>query len=128
MVEPKRTRGDKGGKGGQTAAPAGEGRSRRDAVIDALMALAAEKPWREIEVTDIAVKAGLSLADFSDLFPSKGAVLAAFMKRIDREVLEGTPADLGGEPPRDRLFDVMMRRIDALTPYKEAVNRISFAM
>ena len=37
---------------------------------------------------------------------------------IDRQVLEGTSDDLAGEPARERLFDVFMRRIDALTPYK----------
>jgi hypothetical protein len=28
------------------------------------------------------------------------------------------------EPPRERLFDVMMRRIEALAPYKEAVRSV----
>jgi hypothetical protein len=66
----------------------------------------------------------VSLAEFRDLFPSKGAVLGAFSRMIDKEVLEGTTDDLAGEPVRERVFDVMMRRIDALTPYKAALQRI----
>jgi len=88
------------------------------------MRLAATRPWTDIEVTDIAREAGVSLAEFRDLFPSKGAVLGAFSRMIDKEVLEGTTDDLAGEPVRERVFDVMMRRIDALTPYKAALQRI----
>lgn len=99
-------------------------RPDRDAVIDALMRLAADRPWADIEVTDIAEAAGITLAEFRDLFPSKGAVFGAFAKRVDREVLQGTTDDLAGEPARERLFDVLMRRIDALAPYKAALGRI----
>jgi AcrR family transcriptional regulator len=88
------------------------------------MRLAATRPWNEIEVTDIAREAGVGLAEFRDLFPSKGAVLGAFSRMIDKEVLEGTTDDLAGEPVRERVFDVMMRRIDALAPYKAALQRI----
>jgi AcrR family transcriptional regulator len=110
------------------ASPAGAPPSKRDAVIDALMRLAAERPWSGIELADIAEAAGIGLAELRDLFPSKGAVLGAFSRRIDREVLEGTTDDLKGEPARERIFDVMMRRIDALTPYKRALRRITAAL
>ena len=86
------------------------GSSARDRVIDALMELAAERPWSDIEIPDIADAAGVSLSEFRDLFPSKGAILAGFSKRIDKIVLEGTTDDLEGEPVRERLFDVIMRR------------------
>jgi len=102
--------------------------SKRDAVIDALMRLAAERPWNAIELVDIADAAGIGLAELRDLFPSKGAVLGAFSRRIDREVLEGTTDDLKDEPARERIFDVMMRRLDALTPYKRALRRIVNAL
>ncbi len=40
------------------------------------------------------------------------------------KVLEGSGEDLAGEPARERVFDVMMRRIDALAPYKPALRRM----
>ena len=97
---------------------------KRQAIVDALMDLAVRRPWREIEINDVAQTAHVSLAEFRDLFPSKGAVLGALSRRIDRQVLEGTTEDLAGEPARERVFDVMMRRFDALAPYKEALRRI----
>lgn len=102
--------------------------SPRDAIIDALMRLASDRPWDDIEVTDIAREAGVSLAAFRDVFPSKGAVLGGFTRRIDKIVLDGTTEDLAEEPARERVFDVVMRRIDALTPYKRALRRIFSAL
>jgi AcrR family transcriptional regulator len=97
---------------------------KRRAVVDALMDLAARRPWSEIEITDIAQAANISLAEFRDLYPSKGAVLGALSRQIDKQVLEGTTDDLAGEPARERVFDVMMRRFDALAPYRDALRRI----
>ncbi|MGO4386428.1 TetR/AcrR family transcriptional regulator [Microvirga sp. 2YAF29] len=97
---------------------------KRKAIIEALMNLAATRPWNEIEIGDIAQMAGVSLAEFRDLFPSKGAVLGGLSRVIDRQVLEETTDDLAGEPARERSFDVIMRRLDALEPYKPALRRI----
>ena len=49
-------------------APAAPKSSPREAAVEALMRLAAEQPWNDIEVGDIAREAGLSLAEFRDLF------------------------------------------------------------
>jgi len=98
---------------------------KRKAIVEALMNLAAQRPWHEIEITDVAKAANVSLAEFRDLFPSKGAVLGALSRQIDRQVLEGTTDDLAGEPARERIFDVLMRRFDALQPYKQALRRIT---
>jgi AcrR family transcriptional regulator len=94
-------------------------------IIDALMELAAERRWEDITLSDVALRAGVSLADFRDHFPSKGAVVAGFARRIDRIVLDGTTSDLVGETAKERLFDVLMRRIDALKPYRDALQSIS---
>jgi AcrR family transcriptional regulator len=102
--------------------------SKREAIVEALMRLASDRPWSDIEVTDIAREAGVTLSEFREFFPSKGAVLGSFSRMIDKQVLDGATDDLSDEPPRERVFDVMMRRFDALTPYKAALRRISFAL
>jgi AcrR family transcriptional regulator len=96
----------------------------RDRIIDALMSLAAETSWDQITLPMIAAKAEVSLADLRDHYPSKGAVLGGFSKRIDRIVLDGTSDDMIGEPARERVLDIMMRRVDALQPYKAAMKEI----
>lgn len=111
-----------------TAGAPPSGGSPRDRIVDALMALAAERDWDEIEIRHIAERAGVSLSEFRDAFPSKGAVLGGLSRRIDKIVLDGTSEDLDGEGARERVFDVMMRRLDAMAPYREALRRISPAM
>lgn len=96
----------------------------RRAAVEALMRLAAEHGWDGIELPEIAREAGLTLMQLRDLYPSRGAMLGGLARIIDTEVLAGTSTDLDGEPLRERLFDVVMRRLDALTPYKPGLKRI----
>jgi AcrR family transcriptional regulator len=107
------------------AAAAPPSGSPRDRVIDALFRLAEDHRWDEIELGDIAREAGVTLAELRDLFPSKGAILGAYSRRVDKVVLEGTTDDLVGESVRERLFDVLMRRLDAMTPQKAALKAIA---
>jgi AcrR family transcriptional regulator len=102
-------------------------RTPRDRIVDALMALATDTKWDQISLPMIAARADVSLADLRDHFPSKGAILGGFARRIDRIVLDGTGDDMMGEPARERVLDVMMRRLDALTPYKAGLKEISTA-
>ena len=97
----------------------------RTRLIEAAMELVAQQRWEDITMTDIALKAGLTLADFRDCFPSKGAILGGFAKMIDKKVLSGVNDDLLGEPARDRLFDVLMRRLDVMEPYRDSLRELS---
>ena len=94
----------------------------RSKIVDALMELAAERRFEDISVRDICKTAGVSLADFREAFPSKGAVLAGFTRRIDRAVLAEHGEELADESPRERLFDILMRRLEAMAPYREGVR------
>lgn len=92
-------------------------------LIDAALELTAERGWRDLMLAEVAAKANLSLADAYMAFPTKSALLNGFVARIDRQVLAGEAPDMG-ENVRDRLFDVVMHRLDALEPYKDAVGAV----
>jgi AcrR family transcriptional regulator len=96
----------------------------REIVVAALMALLAEMPFERIGFNDIAERAGMTLADLRDLFPSKLAILAERTKQIDRKVLSGADPDMAEEPPRERLFDVLMRRFEAMTHDRPALRSL----
>ncbi len=96
----------------------------RKRAVEALMRLAETRGWSEIELGDIASEAGLSLGDLRGLFPSKGAMLGGFARMMDDVVLAGDGTDMSAEPAKERIFDIMMRRLDAMTPYKAALKRI----
>lgn len=96
-----------------------------DTVLDAFLALIAEKGFAEVTLRDVAAAADLGLADLYRLYPDKVALAAAFMARIDAAVLAGTPRQADPEETaRDRLFDVMMRRYDALRPHRDALRAL----
>ena len=96
----------------------------RGKIVEALMQLAAERRFEDISIRDICGQAGVSLADFRDAFPSKGAVLAGFSRKIDRAVLSEQAEDLADESARERLFDILMRRLEAMAPYREGVREV----
>ncbi|MFQ5959449.1 MAG: TetR family transcriptional regulator [Alphaproteobacteria bacterium] len=93
-------------------------------IVATALELAATQGWRDTTLADIAAAARLSLAEVNGVFRSKEAILAAFVRGIDAQVLAGDEPELADQPPRDRLFDVIMRRFDALAPHKEAVRAI----
>ncbi|MFD2181255.1 TetR family transcriptional regulator [Rhodoplanes azumiensis] len=115
-----------GGATGQAGAGKAPGRigTPRGKVIEAFMALLAEQPYETIGLRDIAARAGVSLAELRGQFSGKLAILAAHIKEIDREVLNGDQDDMSDEPTRERLFDVLMRRFEALAPYKGAIRSL----
>jgi AcrR family transcriptional regulator len=96
-----------------------------EAALDAFLGMIAEKGFAAVTLRDVAAAAGLGLADLYRLYPDKVALVGAFMARIDADVLAGTPShDDPEETARDRLFDVMMRRYDALKPHRLALRAI----
>jgi AcrR family transcriptional regulator len=100
------------------------GGTDRDNVIAAFMALLAEHRIEEIGFGDIAARAGVSLSVLRGEFGSTLAILAAHSKAVDRKVLADADADMADEPPRERLFDVLMRRLEVMAPHREAMRSL----
>jgi AcrR family transcriptional regulator len=97
---------------------------KRQTIIDALLTLLASEPLDRIGLDDVAKAAGVSLADLRGEFPSIVAILSAHMKDVDRKVLAADASDMDEEPARERLFDVLMRRLDAHAGHKAAIRSL----
>lgn len=96
----------------------------REAIMVAFITLASERNFDHIGLDEIADRAGVSLATLRETFSNKLCILAAFNRKIDLAVLAEGSADPESSA-RDRLFEVMMRRFDALAPYKHAIRRMA---
>lgn len=98
-------------------------------IVDRALALAADRPWRDISLGDIAEAAAVGLPELHKHYGSKTAILVAFIERTDGEVLAGSEAARNAcdpeKTPRDRLFDVLMRRLEALSPHKAGVKSVA---
>jgi AcrR family transcriptional regulator len=94
------------------------GTVQSDAIVGAFMALLADKRIEDIGFAEIARRAGVSLSTLRVKYSSKIEILTAHMREVDRD------ADMADEPPRERLFDVLMRRLDLLAQDKAAVQSL----
>jgi AcrR family transcriptional regulator len=88
------------------------------ALIAAAFQQAAESGWRSVSVADAARAAGLPLARARERFPGRAAILLRFGRLADQAALSDATAD---GTPRDRLFDLLMKRIDALQAHRAGV-------
>lgn len=101
--------------------------TRIKALYEAAFRLTERQSWREVTMSAIAAEADLSLAEVAREATGKVDLLRAFSRDIDIALLQSLDADpLDGEP-HDRLFDVMLRRIELLNPHKPALKSISAA-
>jgi AcrR family transcriptional regulator len=114
MAEGRRRRNGNGAARPATADP--------DRLIDAALALVAARGWRHVSLAAVADEAGVPILQVYRLFPSRTAILCGLLKRVDEAVL-AVPLDAeADERPRDRLFDLLMRRFDALQPHRAALE------
>lgn len=99
----------------------------RTKIVEALMALAAERPWDEIALDAVAARAGVNLATLRGAYDGRLAIFADFVRRIDEHVLEAVDPDMAGEAPRERLFDVLFGRFEQLRPHRAAIRNLARA-
>ena len=95
-----------------------------DQVVNAALKLAAKRPWREIRLNDIAQECGLTLAELNALGASKTRILKQFARRTDQALLKSLESDPVEGDVHDRLFDILMRRMEMLEEHKAAIASI----
>jgi len=96
----------------------------REKIVAAFLSLLADKSFEAIGFSEIAERAGVSLAQLRDEFSSTLAIVAAHVKATDRALLAEDFGEMAEEPARERLFDVLMRRLELLAPHREAVRSL----
>jgi hypothetical protein len=91
---------------------------RRDLARSAL-SLAAHKSWRECSLTQLASEASRPVSDFygASLQDAVDCTEEAFDRAIGDDLESLDP----GQSVRDRLFDLIMRRFEAMEPHRAAV-------
>ena len=94
------------------------------AVIGAVFDQAALRGWQDLSLVEAAQDAGLDLSRVRRRFPNRGAVLMRFGADADAAALSGVPSGT----PRERLFDIVMNRFEALQKHREGVRALLSAM
>lgn len=91
------------------------------ALIQAAMARAEMVGWRRVNVAEAARDAGLPLDEARVRFPFRSTILLRLCLLADRAALidDGSTGSV-----RERLFDLLMRRIDVLQQYRGGVQSV----
>lgn len=124
---PKRKAASKKTAGRTTAAKGGPAAGNGDvgaALRSALLTEMATLGWRHLTFSDIVVAAGVPLADAYRVYQSKMGVLLGVVGATDRALLEGLDQEPLDGSPRDRLFDLIMRRFDLHGEHKTAFSAL----
>jgi hypothetical protein len=95
------------------------------ALISAAFAEAATAGWPAVSAASAARAANLKLERARARFPTSFAILLRFGQIADQAALEGATTE---GPVRDRLFDTVMRRFDALQPHREGIRAVLRAL
>lgn len=95
------------------------------ALIGAAFARAAEVGWNRVSVPAVARTAGLDLAQARERFPARAAILLRFGRLADQAALTQAPAE---GTVRDRLFYLLMQRIDVLQSHRAGVLALMRAL
>ena len=95
------------------------------ALIASAFRVAADKGWPRVTVVEAARAAALPLPRARDRFPSREAILLRWGRHADQEALAEPPSE---GPVRDRLFDLLMRRIDAMQAHRAGLIMLLVAL
>ncbi len=93
-------------------------------ILDAALADAAAVGWRDVSLETVAEVAGLSLGEVVLLVPNKVCLLRGLLDRIDARTLLPIKTLDPEETPRDRLFEILMRRFDAMNESRDAYKAV----
>jgi len=96
----------------------------RQKILKTFLDLLSDHPYEDVSLPMIAVAAKVKLSEMRGAYGSRRDLVAAFAETVDTEVLDARDEDMGDQPPRDRLFDVLMTRIDALAKHRDAVRAL----
>lgn len=91
-----------------------------DRAAAAALALTAERSWREVSLRDIAAKAGIGLPELYRRAPAKRRVIDWLSRRLDLAALKADEGE-GEAQAHDRLFEAVMRRVEAMEPHRAAL-------
>ena len=95
------------------------------ALVASALTLAEERGWARVSVVDAARHAGLSLSLARQRFPLQLSILLRLGRMADDVALSD---DMAGGSVRERLFDLLMRRLDVFQQYRNGLRAVLRAL
>ena len=99
----------------------------RNQLFDQFSKAVLDRGWRSLSCADIATDAGFEVKQAFVAFPNRYAYVTELIRRIDRSMLEVYDVEMKDEPARDRLFDVIMARFEAMQDHRDVIVALTHA-
>jgi AcrR family transcriptional regulator len=93
-------------------------------IVSAAFRLAASRPWGEVGLADIASEAKIPLSELAAQIGGKSDVLKRYARQLDQEMLASIEREPVTGSPHDRVFDIVMRRLELMEKDKPAIRSI----
>ncbi len=84
----------------------------------------AEQGWSGFAFDRLATKAGMTLAEIRKAFSGRPAILDRLSLRLDEAMLAVDAGELADLPERDRVFELVMSRLEAMAPLRAGIIRL----
>ncbi|GAA3677181.1 MULTISPECIES: TetR family transcriptional regulator [Acetobacter] len=91
------------------------------ALVSAALTLAQDRGWNSVTVLAAAREAGLPLPEARQRFPLKASILLRLGRMADDVALAD---DMLCGTARERLFDLLMRRLDVFQQYRDGLQSV----
>lgn len=95
-----------------------------DDLIDAALAIIAERGFIGLNLRSMAEATGQPLSAIYGQMPDGYAVIDELGQRADDAMLDAAVALPAESSPKDRLFELIMARLDYLEPYRGTLKRL----
>ena len=94
-------------------------------IIDTALSLAGEVGWANVTLQKIGMETDLPEQEVKAIFSSERKILEAFRTRTDLQIVDRKTPNWSQGAPKDRLFEVLMERIDIIQPWKTGLASVA---
>ncbi len=102
-----------------------EGQKKEPDLLEAAWALVGERGWAGWSGVELARRTGQPLTTVYALFPTRRHLVIALGHRLDAAMLGVPLAELDGMSVRERLFELAIRRFEAMRPFRAGLRAAS---
>ena len=95
-----------------------------DDILATALDLAEETGWSALQMTDVADRLNLSLADLLDHYRDKDALADAWFATAWHAMLAAQPDEITALPAKERLEVLLLRWFDSLAPHRQVTSEM----
>ena len=95
-----------------------------DAIVDAAIALAGRDGWARVRMMHLSAHFGVPLTQIHDRFRDMDDIADAWFTRASQTLMVPTKRGFSKKPAKDRLFEVIMRWLNALAAERQVSAQI----